>query len=129
LQISLHSGQTGNKILCSFEKIPCYNRPGNVPKKCLNQKGFRGKISLNCSKIVKFPPGFPAEPGKPGDGFASDCLIQQPGGTKGLLMAFKLLDMAQQRWRRLDGAALLLLVRAGVKCVDGLQKQTTRTTA
>lgn len=24
--------------------------------------------------------------------------------TKGLLMAFKLLDMAQQRWRRLDGA-------------------------
>src|SRR5690349_20591136 len=27
--------------------------------------------------------------------------------TKGLLMAFKLLDMAQQRWRRLDGAALL----------------------
>jgi transposase-like protein len=26
--------------------------------------------------------------------------------TKGLLMAFKLLDMAQQRWRRLDGASL-----------------------
>src|SRR5436309_782201 len=42
--------------------------------------------------------------------------------TKGLLMAFKLLDMAQQRWRRLDGAALLPLVRAGVKFVDGLQK-------
>src|SRR5262249_25028591 len=34
--------------------------------------------------------------------------------TKGLLMAFKLLDMAQQRWRRLDGAHLLPLVRAGV---------------
>ena len=48
--------------------------------------------------------------------------------TKGLLMAFKLLDMAQQRWRRLDGAALLPLVRAGVKFVDGVQKQ-TRTTA
>ena len=47
--------------------------------------------------------------------------------TKGLLMAFKLLDMAQQRWRRLDGAALLPLVRAGVKFVDGVQKQ-TRTT-
>jgi hypothetical protein len=30
-----------------------------------------------------------------------------------LLMAFKLLDMAQQRWRRLDGAHLLPLVRAG----------------
>jgi putative transposase len=26
--------------------------------------------------------------------------------TKGLLMAFKLLDLAQQRWRRLDGAVL-----------------------
>jgi putative transposase len=33
--------------------------------------------------------------------------------TKGLLMTFKLLDMAQQRWRRLDGARLLPLVRAG----------------
>jgi len=42
--------------------------------------------------------------------------------TKGLLMAFKLLDMAQQRWRRLDGAALLPLVRAGVKFVDGVKK-------
>jgi putative transposase len=42
--------------------------------------------------------------------------------TKGLLMAFKLLDMAQQRWRRLDGAQLLPLVRAGVKFVDGVQK-------
>lgn len=43
--------------------------------------------------------------------------------TKGLLMAFKLLDMAQQRWRRLDGAHLLPLVRAGVKFADGVQKQ------
>jgi len=43
--------------------------------------------------------------------------------TKGLLMAFKLLDMAQQRWRRLDGAHLLPLVRAGMKFVDGVQKQ------
>ena len=48
--------------------------------------------------------------------------------TKGLLMAFKLLDMAQQRWRRLDGAALLPLVHAGVKFVDGVHKQ-PRTTA
>ena len=40
--------------------------------------------------------------------------------TKGLLMAFKLLDMAQQRWRRLDGAHLLPLVRNGVKFVDGV---------
>jgi putative transposase len=42
--------------------------------------------------------------------------------TKGLLMAFKLLDMAQQRWRRLDGAHLLPLVRAGVKFVDGVRQ-------
>ncbi len=40
--------------------------------------------------------------------------------TKGLLMAFKLLDMAQMRWRRLDGAHLLQLVRDGVKFVDGV---------
>jgi len=40
--------------------------------------------------------------------------------TKGLLMAFKLLDMAQLRWR-LDDAQLLPLVRAGVKFADGVQ--------
>ena len=40
--------------------------------------------------------------------------------AKGLLMAFKLLDMVQLRWRRLDGAQLLPLVRAGVKFVDGV---------
>ena len=47
--------------------------------------------------------------------------------TKGLLMAFKLLDMAQQRWRHLDGAHLLPLVRAGVKFVDGVQKSKDQT--
>src|ERR1700736_4668218 len=41
--------------------------------------------------------------------------------TKGLLMAFKLLEMVQHRWRRLDGAQLLPLVRAGVKFADGVQ--------
>ena len=41
--------------------------------------------------------------------------------TKGLTMAFKLLEMAEQRWRRLNGAHLLPLVRAGVRFVDGLQ--------
>jgi putative transposase len=45
--------------------------------------------------------------------------------TKGLLMAFKLLDMAQARWRRLDGAHLLPLVRAGTAFVDGVQHATT----
>jgi putative transposase len=42
--------------------------------------------------------------------------------AKGLLMAFKLLDMAQQRWRRLDGAHLLPLLRAGTKFVDGVRQ-------
>jgi len=43
--------------------------------------------------------------------------------TKGLLMAYKLLDMAQARWRRLDGASLLPLVRAGIVFVDGVQQE------
>lgn len=45
--------------------------------------------------------------------------------TKGLLMAFKLLDMAQQRWRRLDAAHLLPLVRADVKFADGARVEPT----
>src|SRR5712691_11559936 len=43
--------------------------------------------------------------------------------TKGLLMAYKLLDMAQARWRRLDGAQLLPLVRAGLVFLDGVQQE------
>jgi putative transposase len=43
--------------------------------------------------------------------------------VKGLLMAYKLLDMAQARWRRLDGANLLPLVRAGMVFVDGVQPE------
>ena len=43
--------------------------------------------------------------------------------VKGLLMAYKLLDMAQARWRRLDGAHLLPLVRAGIAFVDGVQQE------
>ncbi len=46
--------------------------------------------------------------------------------TKGLLMAYKLLDMAQARWRRLDGAQLLPLVREGVSFVDGVQRPNKR---
>ena len=46
--------------------------------------------------------------------------------TKGLLMAFKLLDMVQLRWRHLDGAQLLPLVRAGVKFADGVQVDPTK---
>lgn len=41
--------------------------------------------------------------------------------TKGLLMAYKLLRMAAERWRRVDGPQLLPLVRAGVTFTDGVQ--------
>lgn len=45
-----------------------------------------------------------------------------PGSrNKGLTMAFKLLDMAQKRWRRLNGHHLLPLVRAGAVFVDGVR--------
>jgi len=37
-------------------------------------------------------------------------------------MAYKLLDMAQARWRRLDGRHLLPLVRADIPFVDGVQQ-------
>jgi transposase-like protein len=43
--------------------------------------------------------------------------------TKALLMAFKLLEMAQQRWRRVTAPHLVPLVRAGVRFVDGVQQE------
>jgi len=49
--------------------------------------------------------------------------------TKGLLMAYKLLDMAQARWRRLNGAHLLPLVRAGIGFLDGVQQEGASPTA
>ena len=39
---------------------------------------------------------------------------------KGLLMAFKLLAMAEHRWRRINGSKLIPLVRAGLVFRDGL---------
>jgi len=42
---------------------------------------------------------------------------------KALVMAYKLLDMAQKRWRRLNAPHLLPLVRAGVRFVDGVQQE------
>jgi transposase-like protein len=42
---------------------------------------------------------------------------------KALIMAYKLLDMAQKRWRRLNAPHLLPLVRAGVSFVDGIQQE------
>jgi transposase-like protein len=40
---------------------------------------------------------------------------------KGLLMAFQLLAMAERRWRRINGAHLIPLVRAGLLFSDGVQ--------
>ncbi len=40
--------------------------------------------------------------------------------AKGLLMAFKLLAMAERRWRRINGLKLIPLVRAGASFHDGL---------
>jgi putative transposase len=43
--------------------------------------------------------------------------------TKGLVMAYKLLVMAEARWRRLNAPHLLPLVQAKVTCVDGIQQR------
>jgi hypothetical protein len=42
---------------------------------------------------------------------------------KGLLMAFQLLAMAERRWRRINGAHLIPLVRAGLLFSDGVQPE------
>jgi transposase-like protein len=43
--------------------------------------------------------------------------------TKGLLMAFKLLDMAEGRWRRINGASELPALRAGAIYIDGIRQE------
>jgi putative transposase len=43
--------------------------------------------------------------------------------TRALMMAFKLLEMAEERWRKVNGSELLPLVRAGVRFVDGVQEK------
>jgi len=45
---------------------------------------------------------------------------------KGLVMAYKLLVMAEARWRKLNAPHLLPLVQAKVKFVDGIQQHTNR---
>jgi len=47
--------------------------------------------------------------------------------TKALMMAFKLLAMAEERWRTVNGSELLPLVRAGVRFLDGVQAKATKT--
>ena len=47
--------------------------------------------------------------------------------TAGLVMAFKLLQVAEGHWRRLDAAELVPLVRAGVAFEDGVQVEPQKT--
>ena len=47
--------------------------------------------------------------------------------TAGLVMAFKLLQVAQGHWRRIDAAELVPLVRAGVSFEDGIQVEPQKT--
>jgi hypothetical protein len=41
------------------------------------------------------------------------------------MMAFKLLAMAEERWRKVNGSELLPLVRVGVRFIDGVQEKKT----
>ena len=43
--------------------------------------------------------------------------------SKALLMAYKLLDMASQRWRRVNAPALVARILEGEKFVDGLNEE------
>ena len=40
-----------------------------------------------------------------------------------MLMALKLLEMAQQRWRPVTAPHFVPLVRAGVRFIDGIQQE------
>jgi len=40
---------------------------------------------------------------------------------RGLVMAYKLLDAAEDRWRKVNSPELVALVRAGVQFKDGIQ--------
>lgn len=53
--------------------------------------------------------------------FATVRLPQRvPGGrAAGIAMAFKLMQAAQQRWRRINGHELVAMVRAGATFIDG----------
>jgi hypothetical protein len=44
-------------------------------------------------------------------------------------MAYKLLDAAQTRWRRINGPELVALVRAGATFIDGKLQERTDATA
>lgn len=49
--------------------------------------------------------------------------VTKGAGTRrrGLVMAYKLLDAAQARWRKVNSPQLVALIRAGVESKDGIQ--------
>ena len=49
--------------------------------------------------------------------------VTKGAGTRrrGLTMAYKLLDSAQDRWRKVNSPELVAVVRAGVEFKDGIQ--------
>jgi transposase-like protein len=51
--------------------------------------------------------------------------VTKGAGTRrrGLVMAYKLLDAAQDRWRRINSPELVALVRAGIEFKDGTQPE------
>ena len=56
------------------------------------------------------------------DGAVAERVTKGAGSRRrGLTMAFKLLETAQQRWRRLNASELLPLVRAGIPFKDGVR--------
>ena len=73
----------------------------------------RDWVHIRTSNVVESP-------------FATTRLRQSitkgPGSrTRGLTMVFKLLTMAQQRWRRLNAREMLPLVREGAEFRDGVR--------
>ena len=49
-------------------------------------------------------------------------VIKEAGATRqGLVMAYKLLDTAQDRWRKVNSPELVIQVRAGIEFKDGLR--------
>ena len=66
--------------------------------------------------------------------FATVRLLQRttkgPGcRDAGVAMAYKLLDAAQARWRRINGPELVALVRAGATFIDGHLQERSDTNA
>ena len=51
--------------------------------------------------------------------------VTRGAGTRrrGLVMAYKLLDAAQDRWRRVNSPELVPLIRAGIEFPDGIMTE------